>query len=166
MDGRITKIFGAPSYEAGQRVMAFLTPTPRGDYQTIDLFLGKFAEERTMSGQRLWTRDDQFDDVHLLDASFRPIAACNVQRDAARFEAFIRDEVAARTPTTTNYGVENPVIEGALLKPGTPKINANFTLISEPTVYRWFAMDSGGIGLQCFAGNLREHSVRRSVHNG
>jgi PKD repeat protein len=144
LDGRITKIFGAPGYEAGQRVMAFLTPTPRGDYQTIDLFLGKFAEERTMSGQRLWTRDDQFDDVHLLDASFRPIAARNVQRDAARFEAFIRDAVAARTPTTTNYGVENPVIEGALLKPGTPKINANFTLISEPTVYRWFVMDSGG----------------------
>src|SRR5207244_2924154 len=75
LDGRITRIFGAPSYEAGQRVMAFLTSTPRGDYQTIDLFLGKFAEERTMSGQRLWTRDDDFDDVHLLDASFRPIAS-------------------------------------------------------------------------------------------
>jgi PKD repeat protein len=144
LDGRITKIFGAPSYEAGQRVMAFLTPTPRGDYQTIDLFLGKFAEERTMSGQRLWRRDDEVDDVHLLDASFRPIAAKNVQRDAAKFEAFVRERVAGHASTTTNYGVENPVLRDALPKPGAGKITANFTLISEPTVYRWFLMDSGG----------------------
>ena len=145
IDGRITRIYGAPNYEAGQRVMAFLTATPRGDYQTMDLFVGKFAEERTLSGQRLWTRDDQADDVHLLDASFRPIAARNVQRDAARFEAFIRDNVGGRAVTTTNYGVENPVLEGKLPKiGGGRKIEANFTLISEPTVYRWFLMDSGG----------------------
>jgi PKD repeat protein len=144
LDGRITKIFGAPVYEAGQRVLAFLTPTPRGDYQTIDLFLGKFAEQRTLSGQRLWTRDDEGGDVRLLDASFQPVISRNVQRDAALFETFIRDSVAARTPTTTNYGIENPVYENALVRPGERKINANFTLISEPTVYRWFVMDSGG----------------------
>ena len=144
IDGRITRIFGVPGYKAGQRVMAFLTATPRGDYQTIDLFVGKFTEQRTMAGQRLWTRDEEGDDVRLLDASFRSLAARNVQRDAARFEAFIRDNVAARTPTTTNYGVENPVLADALRHPGERKINANFTLISEPTVYRWFLMDTGG----------------------
>lgn len=145
LDGRITKIFGAPSYEPGRRVMAFLTPTPRGDYQTMDLFAGKFAEERTMSGERLWARDEVVDEVRLLDASFHPIAARNVQRDAAGFEAFVRDRVAGREASATNYGVENPVLENTLSKPGqSGKIKANFTLLGEPAVYRWFVMDSGG----------------------
>ena len=144
LDGRITKIFGAPAYVPGQRVMAFLTPTPRGDFQTMDLFIGKFDEARTMTGQRLWTRDDSVDEVTLLDADFRPLRARNVQRDAARFEAVVRDLVAGRTPTTTNYGVENPVLENVLAKPGVRDVNANFTLLGEPTVYRWFVMDNGG----------------------
>lgn len=144
LDGRITKIFGAPVYTAGERVMAFLTATPRGDYQTMDLFVGKFAEERTMNGERLWMRDQAVDDVHLLDASFRPIEPVNVQRDAAKFEEFVRAQVAGRVPATTSYGVENPVLENDLLKPGEKRIQSNFTLISEPTIYRWFTMDSGG----------------------
>ena len=143
VDGRITRIYGAPSFETGQRVMAFLAPTPRGDYQTMDLFIGKFAEARMMNGERLWMRDDIVDEVHLLDASFHPIAAHNVQRDADAFEAFIRDRVAGRK-ATSSYGVENPVLQDSLAKPGEGKIKANFTLISEPTVYRWFVMDSGG----------------------
>src|SRR5437763_17070936 len=44
IDGRITKVFGSPVYQPGERVMAFLTPTSRGDYQTIDLFVGKLSE--------------------------------------------------------------------------------------------------------------------------
>src|SRR5262249_28716939 len=60
------------------------------------------------------------------------------------FEAFIRDSADGRTPTTTNYGIENPVLENALPKAGGRRIEANFTLISEPTVYRWFVFDSGG----------------------
>ena len=144
IDNRITKIFGAPVYAVGERVMAFLTPTPRGDYQTMDLYLGKFAEERTLEGTRLWTRDDLTDEVQLLDPSFRPIVARNVQREAAKFEAFIRDRVAGRTPGTANYGIENPVLQNELQKPGTPRIQDNFTLLADPTVYRWFVMDSGG----------------------
>jgi len=143
VDGRFTKIFGAPSYEAGQRVLAFLTATPRGDYQTMDLFLGKFAEGRMMNGGRLWMREDAVEEVHLLDASFHPIAAKNVQRDADAFEAFIRDRVAGQQ-AAANYGVENPVLQDSLAKPGEGKIKANFTLLSEPGVYRWFVMDGGG----------------------
>jgi PKD repeat protein len=143
VDGRFTKIYGAPSYETGQRVMAFLTATPRGDYQTMDLYLGKFAEARMMNGERLWVRDEIVDEVHLLDASFKPIAAHNIQRNADAFETFIRDRVAGRK-ATSNYGVENPVMKDSLVKPGEGKIKANFTLISEPGVFRWFVMDSGG----------------------
>jgi PKD repeat protein len=143
IDGRITRIYGAPAYEQGQRVLAFLIATPRGDYQTMDLFLGKFAEERTLSGQRLWTREVIVDEVNLLDASFKPIAARNVQRDAAGFETFIREHVAGLKPAAMTYGVENPVIDGSLEKPGTGKIKPTFTTISEPNIYRWFAMDNG-----------------------
>src|SRR5215210_2707997 len=81
IDGRFTKIFGAPVYEPGQRVLAFLIATPRGDFQTMDLFVGKFAEELTMSGERLWMRE-LVDDVNLLDAEFKPLTLRNVQRDA------------------------------------------------------------------------------------
>src|SRR5258708_18899814 len=45
IDGRITKIFGTPVYTPGERVMAFLTPTPRGDYQTMDLSICKFTQQ-------------------------------------------------------------------------------------------------------------------------
>ncbi len=36
IDNRITKVFGTPEYTTGERVLAFLTPTPRGDYQASD----------------------------------------------------------------------------------------------------------------------------------
>src|SRR3954469_16232582 len=66
IDGRITKVFGSPVYQAGERVMAFLTPTSRGDYQTVDLFVGKFNEARAVNGRRLLVRDDAAGDVVLL----------------------------------------------------------------------------------------------------
>src|SRR5438874_2703568 len=67
LDNRISKVFGAPEYVAGERVMAFLTPTPRGDYQTVDLFVGKFTEESMANGEKLWARHDESADVSLLD---------------------------------------------------------------------------------------------------
>src|SRR5229473_341074 len=109
IDGRITRIFGAPVYTPGERVMAFLTPTPRGDYQTMDLFVGKFSEARTASGQRLWMRHDEAQDVLLLDSAFKPIASRNAERDADGFERFITRRVAGQK-ARGNYGVENPVL--------------------------------------------------------
>jgi len=52
LDNRITKIFGAPEYHDGEHVLLFLTPTPRGDYQTVDLYVGKFAEDKAGDLQR------------------------------------------------------------------------------------------------------------------
>ena len=146
IDNRITKVFAAPSYAAGERVLAFLTPTPRGDYQTMDLFVGKFAERRTMAGQRLWTRDDAGADAALLDAQFKPIQSNNVQRNADVFESFIRERARGHQPMAMNYGVENPVLEGQLAAPrtGSHGIQQNFTLIEEPNVYRWFTFQNGG----------------------
>jgi PKD repeat protein len=139
---RITKIFGAPEYTAGEHVLLFLTPTPRGDYQTIDLFAGKFTEEQMLDGRRLWSRHDEAAEAVLLDAAFRPIHARNVQREAAGFERFVADRVAGREGSR-NYGIENPVLEGRGGNGGRLAL-PKFTLISEPSVYRWFTFQNGG----------------------
>src|ERR1051325_5449496 len=136
---KITKIFGAPEYVTGEHVLAFLTRTPRGDYQTVDLYVGKFAEQETLAGERLWVRHDETADAALLGADFQPVHARNVQRRADGFERFIAARVAGKS-APQNYGVENPVT--AAPRP-TGRFQSNFTLISDPTVYRWFAFQNG-----------------------
>jgi PKD repeat protein len=145
IDGRITKIFGSPVYQPGERVMAFLTPTTRGDYQTIDLFVGKFSEERAANGRRFLVRDDNAGDVILLDSSLQPVETKNIQRDATAFESYVTDVVAGRGGVRS-YGVPNPVLERDVTTSAMDSriIKPQFTLISEGTVYRWNAFDNGG----------------------
>lgn len=139
----ITKVFGTPEFTTGERVLLFLTPTPRGDYQTTDLFVGKFSEQLAMNGRRLFTRDSDMANVQLLDAEFRPVRARTVQRDAETFEAYVSARAAGRT-ANANYAVENPVMAKDIPQMHTPEIIVdNFTMISEPTIYRWFAFDRG-----------------------
>jgi PKD repeat protein len=143
--GRITKIYGAPAYVAGERVLAFLTGTSRGDYQTTDLFIGKFTEDRALNGRRLYLRDTSMANVRLLDANFQPIQAKNIQRDASGFESYMSARVAGKS-AVANYGVENPLIDSEIAKPSGRTelpITQNFTLIAEPQIYRWFRFDSG-----------------------
>jgi len=135
---RITKIFGAPEYVAGEHVLAFLTKTPRGDYQTVDMYVGEFSEQETLAGERLWVRHDETADAALVDASFQPIHARNVQRRADGFERFVAARVAGTT-APRNYGVENPIVAA----PRASRFTSNFTLISDPQVYRWFAFQNG-----------------------
>jgi len=138
---RITKVWGAPEYKAGEHVLAFLNPTPRGDFQTTDLFVGKFSEAQTVSGERLWMRSGDAANVTLLDGRFKPIASSTSQRDAGKFEQFVADRVSG-SDGVNNYGVENPAI--AIDGGGTRlKIAPDFTLIAEPTVYRWSSFDNG-----------------------
>jgi PKD repeat protein len=140
---RITKIFGAPEYAVGERVMAFLTPTPRGDYQTMDLFVGKFSEQLTLSGRRVFVRDDAGADATLLDSNFQAISAKNLQRSADRFESY----VAGGGTGDANYGIENGVLQRDVPMvvgvSGHLTPSDKFTLISDPTVFRWYAFDRG-----------------------
>ncbi len=131
---RITKIHGSPEYVIGEKVLAFLAETPRGDYQTVDLFVGKFSA-RADAGRTLWVRSEDEPHVDLLGADLEPLPANTLQRDAAGFERYLDDRVAGREGNP-NYGV--PGIRHDALR-----AEENFTLISEPTVYRWFAFDSG-----------------------
>src|SRR5947209_9565570 len=130
IDGRITKIYGSPVYQPGERVMAFLTPTTRGDYQTMDLFVGKFSEERAANGRRFLVRDDNAGDVILLDSSLQPIETKNMQRDATAFESYVTDRVAGRDGVKS-YGVANPLLERDMAKStmGSRIIKPEFTLI-------------------------------------
>ena len=131
---RVTMIFGAPEYVAGERVLAFLSPTARGDYQTVDLFVGKFTATRGAGGRSLWVRTEDEPHVDLLTPDFEPLPASNLQRDADRFEQFVNDRVAGRA------GNKDYAVSATNEKFRT---EANFTLIAAPTIYRWFAFDSG-----------------------
>ncbi|HYR27462.1 MAG TPA: PKD domain-containing protein [Thermoanaerobaculia bacterium] len=139
-EGRFTKIFGTPEFASGERVLLFLEQHPQGGYRTMDLFVGKFESAATRDGKRIWLRDAEVPNVMLLDAELQPVEhAKNVQRDAVKFEAFVAERVAGRAGVK-NYGIENPV-----LAPGNGgrKIESNFELISEPSVYRWASFDNG-----------------------
>lgn len=140
LNGRFTKVFGTPEFANGERVLLFLEPHPQGGYRTMDLYVGKFAEGLTRSGQRLWLRNHEVANVVLLDADFQPLEnERNVQRDAAKFERFVAERVAGRAGVK-NYGVVNPVL--APVSSGR-RVEANFELIAEPTIYRWAMFDQG-----------------------
>ncbi|HET7712034.1 MAG TPA: PKD domain-containing protein, partial [Thermoanaerobaculia bacterium] len=144
IDGRITKIFGAPEYRSGEQVLLFLAQTPRGDFQTVDLFVGKFGVATMMNGRQLWVRGEEAGETTLLDADLKPIAAANIQRDAAGFERFIAERVAG-FESVASYGVENPVLQDSLSIESTGRQAASdFTLLGAPTLYRWFVFDTGG----------------------
>jgi PKD repeat protein len=137
---RFTVIFGAPRYSEGEQVLAFLIPTPRGDFQTTDLFVGKFSAGTTRTGVRTWLRDDATDNTTVLDHSFQPITASGAQRNAELFEQYIADRVAGR-PLQPNYNIAG----SSSLLSGTDSLQTspNFTVISEPDIYRWTSFDSG-----------------------
>ncbi|HEX6098745.1 MAG TPA: PKD domain-containing protein [Thermoanaerobaculia bacterium] len=135
---RITKIFGAPEFTSGERVLLFLEPAPDGGYRVMDLFVGKFGEGKSLDGRRLWLRHDTSQDVVFLDASLRPAEPRNLQRDAAGFETFVAERVAGRDGKN-DYGIENPVLQS---EDGSGRIRSDFTLISEPAIFRWFAFDN------------------------
>jgi PKD repeat protein len=134
---RVTKIYGTAEFVAGERVLLFLEPAPRGGYRTIDLFLGKFTKGETVDAQPLWLRD-QAEDTLLLGSDLKPVVPKNVQRDAARFEAFVAERVAGR-PGIRNYAVADPVVASKSDRWGT---RANFELIAD-SIYRWSSFDRG-----------------------
>jgi PKD repeat protein len=140
---RVTRVYGTPEFTAGEQVLLFLDAHPHGGYRTVDLFVGKFSRAAMLDGRPLWLRNDHADRVTLLDANFEPVAAQNVQRDAVKFEQFVRERLAGRAGTR-NYGVANPILAGVADRGPGRQVEANFTLIAEPTVYRWFGFDNGG----------------------
>ena len=137
---RVTRIYGAPEFVAGENVLLFLVPD--GDkYRVVDLFVGKFGEGKTLDGRRLWMRARDAE-VTLLDHDFKPIEAGLVEREATGFEHFVRERAAGRA-AAKNYGLVNPALAEETAP--RPRIQSNFTLMSEGAPpARWFSFDNGG----------------------
>lgn len=146
MGERYNIVFGTPEYVAGERVLLFLAPWRDGLYRTRDLFVGKFSERHAIDGQRLWFRPTN-PDVAILDGNLKPTSLPAIQRDGDAFEQFIAQRVSGRT-TTAQYQIESPLLEenrsSANVTGTRNNISANFTLLSEPTIFRWKTFDNGG----------------------
>lgn len=133
---RTSIVFGSPEYTAGEHVLVFLWPTPRGDYQTRDLFVGKFSMKHSRDGRSLWYRDEVRNGTTLLDGKFQPIADAHIQRDADLFEDYVDQRAHGRHPVR-RYEVQNATIGSG------QSFTSDFTMISEPSIYRWFAFERG-----------------------
>ncbi|MGA7614452.1 MAG: PKD domain-containing protein [Thermoanaerobaculia bacterium] len=132
---RINIVFGSPVYRIGERALVFLWPRPDGTFQTRDLFIGKFTERFTEDGHRIWFRSATHPKTYLLGAGFEPALPDDRQRLADLFESYIRERVGGE-PALPLYRTDHPRFADGL--------SAEFTLISEPTIYRWSSFDSGG----------------------
>lgn len=142
----ITKYFGTPEYTVGENVLLFLTPAPRGDYQTMDLFVGKFTADQMLDGTPMWVRNDQTANVSMLDAGFHPMRPSNHQRTAQGFEQFVADRVAGRSGTH-NYSVENPMLRSVVGVDGGQRFKPvdYFTDFKDNNgvIFRWPQFDQG-----------------------
>lgn len=147
---RFNVVFGNPEYVPSERVLVFLWPTPRGDFQTRDLFVGKFTERHDINGNRIWVRPEDADHTVLLDKTFQPLSAKHVQRQASGFEHFILQQASGAGSRDGGYLTDSPI--RAIASSGK-RVVGNFTLISEPSIYRWFAFDSGSTTTWTSAGN-------------
>lgn len=137
---RFNIVFGNPEYVPSERVLVFLWPTPRGDFQTRDLFVGKFTERYDLNGKRIWFRPENDGHTVLLDKAFRPLSTSRDQREASGFEHFIIERAAGADSFTGGYLLESPILADASTG---KRVVGNFTLISEPSIYRWFGFDQG-----------------------
>jgi PKD repeat protein len=127
---RATIAFGSPTFSTGERVLLFLDRRDDGTWSTIDLFIGKFIERRTLDGESVWYRPASVRGTHTLAAA----ANSSEARHPRGFEDYI-DASVTGAPRSRNYFVDEPRYAKAL--------GADFALLSDPLVYRWFAFDEG-----------------------
>jgi hypothetical protein len=164
---RMTVVFGAPDFAIGERVLVFATATPRGEFQTTDLFVGKFTERHLVDGTRVWDRPASLLGTTILTADFTAMPVQDVTRDGAKFETFISDIVVRpsvdQNPPITGAPRRRAVSAGGGSGSGTarsfatprtsywiehpvfadfPRARTEFTLITEGEINRWFAFDN------------------------
>ena len=135
-DSRLTVVFGAPRYAPGERVLVFLVLDESGTYRTTDMIAGKFTEGFTEDGRRLWKRELDALGVRVIENGTAVEAHSRKPRGrvAGEMEDFIRAR-ASGNPTASPTPVE-------VFSP-KDRVAPDFALISEPTIYRWFAFQDG-----------------------
>lgn len=121
--GAVERIFGAPAYRPGERVLAFLRRTPGGTLRTTGMAMGKYEVTADGGASR------RFDDVLMLDPAGAPLAAPPpVERLA---------DVLAALPAKPR----RPVAPRAWAARVPAPAAAPFTYLGDPS--RWFEPDAG-----------------------
>jgi hypothetical protein len=129
---RVTRVFGVPSFEKGERVVVFAAPTRHGPLTVTGLFQGKFRIEEAAKGAERVVQDAG-------DGAEVAGGADHRTEDLAAFLSRVRDLVlrhpAAGLPATVP--LEAPAEADEVTAPA-------FTLLNPLLALRWFEPDTGG----------------------
>lgn len=132
-DGTGLKIWGAPSFQQGERALLFLSPAKDGTYRLLHLMLGAF-HRRTAGSAGLALRD--LSEAAQVAPEGQPAAVEQV-RDFARFSDWLADR-AAGIERARDYAVA-PVQSGL-----SSAVDAFTYLTGDDNIpARWFEFDSG-----------------------
>jgi hypothetical protein len=129
---RVSRVFGVPSFERGERVVVFAVPTRRGPLTVTGLFQGKFRIEPAGSGEESVVQDAGRGAEVAGGGGERPREA--LMPFLTRVRDLVRRHPAASLPDTVT--LEAPAEADAV----TPA----FTLLNPILPLRWFEPDTGG----------------------
>ena len=128
-DGLSLRIWGAPRFRPGERVLLFLRPDAAGTFHVLHLMLGAFHLRAAADGRTLALRD-------LSEATEVSGAGPEPARDLAAFRGWLADRAA---------GVRRAPDYLLPAAKALPLPQEKFTLLEDGGVpMRWFAFDGGG----------------------
>ncbi len=133
-NGMALKLWGAPTFVEGERVLLFLGLHADGTYRILQFMLGAFHEAR-MSGHAIAYRD--LSEVNILDDASTRAAENRNLRDFDLFADWIADRAAMR--------LGNPGYYVPIAGDSPNSLLPMFTLVNDGgRNMRWFQFDSGG----------------------
>lgn len=140
-DGVGLRVWGAPAFHPGERVLLFLAPRPDGTYGILHLMLGAFHEV-PHKGERLAVRDltetiEVVPEWGLLDQG--PMLAFDPPREFESFVEWLTDRVADRQAKADYF-------RPAVTTPDLPSEPSRAPLLEDPCThlgFRNFEADQG-----------------------
>jgi hypothetical protein len=125
------RIFGAPSYSPGERVLAFLRRRADGSWHTTALAMGKYRLDET--GDSVRAQRDFGDEVMVLDPSDGSLSEAGAEPAEALAALTARITKAQPQAAASHHH--------ASLRAAAAPVAAPFTYLGTPS--RWFEPDSG-----------------------
>jgi hypothetical protein len=143
---RFVLVDGTPRFEVGQRALLFLERTPRGEWRTLQMIVGKFGAVTDPAGNRLLIREINSD-----------VPAWNIEgkthhevaRVEEKFVAFIESRVRGDNGTPDYFYPLQPAIAAQLRIGSMARID--YLLTSGSSGFRWlnptanFRKSTGGV---------------------
>jgi hypothetical protein len=127
-DGLSLRIWGAPRFQPGERVLLFLAPNADGSFHILHLMLGAFHVRPAADGRSLAVRD-------LSEAKEVGGAGPDPARDLARFRDWLADRAAGARRAPDYLSSESAPLT----------FQEKYTLLDAGGArLRWFAFDEGG----------------------